>query len=69
MEKLKNYLQFRNNFLASLRKCAQFSKHSVSFMQFSGPYVLGHVTSISKITQYSPTEAQNILFYGSVLWF
>jgi hypothetical protein len=40
MEEFENHLQFRNNFLANLRKRAQFSKHSVSFMQFSGTYVI-----------------------------
>jgi hypothetical protein len=49
MEKFDNHLQFRNNFLANLRKGAQFSNHSVSFMQFSGPYVI--VTQSSKSAQ------------------
>jgi hypothetical protein len=40
LEKFENNLQFRNNFLANLRKRTQFSKHSVSFMRFSGPYVI-----------------------------
>jgi hypothetical protein len=40
-------LQFRNNFLTNLRKRAQLSKHSVSFMQFSGPYVIVTQTSES----------------------
>jgi hypothetical protein len=34
------HLQFRNIFLANLRKRAQFSKHSVSFIRLSGPYVI-----------------------------
>jgi hypothetical protein len=34
-EKFENHLLFRNNFLPNLRLRAQFSKHLVSFMQFS----------------------------------
>jgi hypothetical protein len=49
MEKFENHLQFGNNFLANLRKRAQFSKHTVLFMQFSGPYVI--VTQSSESAQ------------------
>jgi hypothetical protein len=48
-EKFENHFQFRNNFLANLRKRAQFSKHSVSFMQFSEPCVI--VTQSSESSQ------------------
>jgi hypothetical protein len=48
-EKFENNLQFWNNFLANLRKPAQFSKHSVSFMQFSEPHVI--VTQLSESAQ------------------
>jgi hypothetical protein len=48
-EKFENHLQFRNIFLANVRTHAQFSKHSVSFMQFSGPCVI--VTQSSQNAQ------------------
>jgi hypothetical protein len=49
-------MQFRNNFLANIRTRAQFSKHSVSFMQFSGPYVI--VTQSSESAQLPARKSQ-----------
>jgi hypothetical protein len=40
MEKFENHLQFQNIFVMNLRKRAQFSKHSVSFIRLSEPYVI-----------------------------
>jgi hypothetical protein len=60
-DKFENHLQFRNIFLANLRKRAQFSKHSMSFIRLSGPYVIVTQSSESALVSARPSPIAHML--------